>query len=101
MKLVPEHINELNQFTQGLNPKAAMSIGQVSQIIKWFSDLGIERSRYSIDDKLNITVNGWLNLRNTNITRLPDNLTVNGNLDLSNTNITSLPDNLTIKGDLY
>ncbi|MFA5153661.1 MAG: hypothetical protein WC554_13965 [Clostridia bacterium] len=114
-------ITETQNFTRGLEPKAAMSIGQVSQIHKWFSDLGIERSRYSIDDKLNITVkgdlylsntkitrlpdnltvNGGLYLRNTKITSLPDNLTVNGGLDLSNTNITSLPDNLTVKGNLY
>ena len=80
MKLVPEHINELNQFTRGLDPKAAMSIGQVSQIHKWFSDLGIERSRYSIDDKLNITVNGGLSLRNTKITSLPDSLKVKGDI---------------------
>ena len=100
MKLVPEHINELNQFTRGLDPKVAMSIGQVSQIHKWFSDLGIERSKYSIDDKLNITVEGSLNLSNTKITSLPDNLrTVNGSLDLSYTNITSLPNNLrTVNG---
>lgn len=36
-----------------------------------------------------ITVGGWLYLRNTGITSLPDNLTVGGSLDLSDTGITS------------
>ena len=43
---------------------------------------------------------GWLDLRGTNITQLPDNLTVGGWLDLSGTNITQLPDNLTVGGSL-
>jgi hypothetical protein len=43
---------------------------------------------------------GWLNLRGTGITSLPDNLTVGGWLDLSGTGITSLPDNLTVGGSL-
>ena len=45
-----------------------------------------------------VTVGGYLYLRNTNITKLPDNLTVGGGLDLSDTNITKLPDNLTVGG---
>ena len=48
-----------------------------------------------------ITVGGWLDLRGTNITSLPDNLTVGGSLYLRGTNITSLPDNLTVGGSLY
>lgn len=44
---------------------------------------------------------GWLDLRGTQITDLPDNLTVGGSLDLSNTQITALPDNLTVGGGLY
>ena len=45
--------------------------------------------------------NGDLDLRNTQITALPDNLTVDGGLYLSNTQITALPDNLTVGGGLY
>ena len=41
---------------------------------------------------------GWLDLRGTQITSLPDNLTVGGGLDLRGTQITSLPDNLTVGG---
>ena len=48
-----------------------------------------------------ITVGGSLDLRDTNITSLPDNLTVGGSLYLAGTNITSLPDNLTVGGSLY
>ena len=47
-----------------------------------------------------ITVEGSLNLSNTNITKLPEGLTVGGSLDLSNTNITKLPEGLTVGGSL-
>ena len=49
----------------------------------------------------NLTVGGYLDLRGTGITSLPDNLTVGGYLDLEGcTGITSLPDNLTVGGYL-
>ena len=43
---------------------------------------------------------GWLDLRGTQITALPDNLTVGGSLYLSGMQITALPDNLTVGGSL-
>ena len=43
---------------------------------------------------------GYLDLRGTQITALPDNLTVGGYLDLRGTQITALPDNLTVGGSL-
>ena len=48
----------------------------------------------------NLTVSGWIDLRGTQITSLPDNLTVGGWLYLRGTQITSLPDNLTVGGSL-
>ena len=48
-----------------------------------------------------VTVGGWLDLSDTNITELPDNLTVGGSLYLSNTNITKLPDNLMVDVNVY
>lgn len=48
-----------------------------------------------------IVINGFLDLRSSGITRLPNNLTVRGNLFLSKTGITQLPDNLTVEGSLY
>ena len=57
-----------------------------------------------VDGKLildSLTVDGSLNLRNTNIVELPDNLSVEGYLDLSKTNISKLPDNLSVGGYLY
>ena len=44
---------------------------------------------------------GYLDLRGTPITFLPNDLTVGGGLDLEDTPITSLPDNLTVGGYLY
>ena len=52
-----------------------------------------------IDGKINYK--GYLDLRGTGITSLPDNLTIGDSLDLEGcTGITSLPDNLTIGGYL-
>ena len=43
---------------------------------------------------------GFLDLRGTQITALPDGLTVGGSLDLEGTQITALPDGLTVGGSL-
>jgi hypothetical protein len=45
-------------------------------------------------------VGGWLDLRGTQITQLPEGLHVGGWLDLRGTQIASLPDNLTVGGEL-
>ncbi|HPI81825.1 MAG TPA: hypothetical protein PK122_01130 [Candidatus Paceibacterota bacterium] len=89
-------LNESLNFERGLDPKHSMKIGKRGLIIKWFSDLGIDESRYEILPDLSIKVNGNLDLSNTPITSLPDNLTIGGDLYLRNTQITSLPDNLTV-----
>ena len=94
----------LNNFTKGQDPKAAMQIGRRTEIIKWFNDLcdlEIAPSNYKIDDNLNITVEENLNLSYTNITELPDNLTVEGDLDIGHTNIIELPNHLIVYDDLY
>ena len=88
----------LNKFTRGQDPKAAMSVGNKAKIIKWFSDLEIKSDKYEIDDKLNITVKEDLNLSSSYITELPDNLTINGNLDLSYSKVLKLSDNLKVDG---
>ncbi len=93
-------LNESLNFERGVDPKHSMKIGKKALIIKWFSDLGIDESRYEILPDLSIKVNGNLDLSNTPITSLPDNLTVGGSLYLRNTQITSLPDNLTVGGGL-
>ena len=49
----------------------------------------------------NLSVGGWLFLRDSAITTLPDNLSVGGWLDLSGTAITTLPDNLSVGGSLH
>jgi len=52
-------------------------------------------------EKEDLNVEGDLDLRDTEITSLPDNLTVEGYLGLYGTQISSLPDNLTVGGSLY
>ena len=54
-----------------------------------------------IEENGKITVGGWLDLRNTNITELPDNLTVGGSLDLRGTEIKELPNNLMVDENIY
>ena len=99
MKLVREHINE--KFTEDSDPVADMEIGAKHLIHKWFESVRVDRSKYTIDDNLNIKVKGDLNLYNiTDITKLPDNLSVGGFLDLVGTNISELPDNLSVGGFL-
>jgi len=51
-------------------------------------------------EKKDLNVEGTLDLRDTEITSLPDNLTVKGDLDLKKTKISSLPDNLKVGGFL-
>jgi len=91
-------VYENMRFERGQDPKKSMGIGRKSLIKKWFDDLDVSPDDYTIDDKLNIKVGGYLDLRNTPITSLPDNLTVRRFLDLANTPITSLPDNLSVGG---
>ena len=91
-------LNESINFERGLDPKHSMKIGKKALIIKWFSDLGIDESRYEILPDFSIKIGRYLNLSNTQITSLPDNLSVGGDLNLSNTPITTLPDNLTVGG---
>ncbi len=66
-------------------------------LINYLNKFGIH---YTVETNGGLTVGGWLDLSDTNITSLPDNLTVGGGLDLRGTNITSLPDNLTVGGGL-
>ena len=48
----------------------------------------------------NLTVNGYLDCKDNELTKLPDNLTVNGRLSCSYNQLTELPDDLKVKGDL-
>ena len=96
MKLVRESIN----FERTGDPLRSLDIGSRALIHKWFESVGLSPDRYTIDDKLNITVRGSLDLSGTQITKLPDNLTVRGGLDLRGTQIKELPDNLTVGGFL-
>lgn len=48
-----------------------------------------------------MTIYGSLDLRKTNITRLPNNLKVYGSASLSQTKLEALPENLIIGGSLY
>ena len=56
---------------------------------------------FEIKDDGQISVVGYLDLRGTNITELPDNLKVGGYLFLGGTGITKLPDNLKVGGSLF
>ena len=98
MKLVRENINE--KFTEDSDPIEDIGIGSKHLIHKWFDSVGVDRSRYTIDDDLNIYFRGNLDLQRTRITKLPNNLKVGGWLNLEGTSIRELPDNLRVKGGL-
>ena len=65
---------------------------------EWLDNKNIS---YKLSPDGKITVGGYLNLRGTKITKLPDNLTVGVSLSLQGTKITKLPDNLIVGGYLY
>ena len=96
-----QYVFENMRFERGQDPKSSMGIGKRALIKKWFDDLAVSPDDYTIDDNFNINVGGYLNLRNTSITSLPDNLSVGRSLYLENTKITSLPDNLSVGGEIY
>jgi hypothetical protein len=98
MKLVREHINE--KFTEDSDPIQDMGIGSKYLIYKWFDSAGVDRSKYIIDNNLNIIVKGNLFLGGTQIKELPNNLSVRGYLDVWGTRIKELPDNLRVGGYL-
>ena len=74
-------VNE-NTFQRGRSVKATLGLGKRALIKKWFDDLGISSDKYVINDDLTIDYKNYLDLRNTNISELPDNLTVHGSLYL-------------------
>ena len=57
----------------------------------------MEYSKKQLEEMMKET-GGWLDLRGTQITSLPEGLTVGGWLDLEGTQITSLPEGLTVGG---
>lgn len=61
--------------------------------MKEFIDLLEKKCAYFTVDGGKISVGGYLDLRGTGITTLPDNLSVGGSLGLEGTGITNLPDN--------
>ena len=62
----------------------------------------MKKTTYTLEElnKMMERNGGYLDLRGTNITTLPEGLTVGGFLDLRGTNITSLPEGLTVGGSL-
>ena len=98
MKLVKESLYET--FTQASDPIEDLGIGIRAQIKKWFKTWAPSVD-YEIDDEFNITIEDNLDLRGTQITKLPDNLSVGGWLDIRRTSITKLPDNLKVGESLY
>ena len=92
-------VYESISFERGKDPRKTMGIGMRVQIQQWFKTWA-PNVEYTIDDNLNVIVEGYLNLSGTQITELPDNLSVGGDLYLRWTQITKLPDNLSVGGYL-
>ena len=61
----------------------------------------IENNYLVVETVTRYDLSGFLDLRGTQITSLPDNLKVGGSLDLRGTQITSLPENLNVGGKIY
>ena len=93
MKLVREDLDEL-KWERG-DPYSTLGIGRKVQIEEWFRKWAPD-AEYTIDKDFNIRVEGFLYLRGTQITELPDNLIVDGYLDLYGTQVTELPEGLSV-----
>ena len=93
---------KVNEFVQSKEIKTDIGINVLykKSIDDWFDEWTME-AEYTIDDNLNIIVNGDLYLYNMNVTKLPDNLEVTGSLSLQKTKIIKLPDNLIVGETLY
>jgi hypothetical protein len=70
MNLVSESLNELYKFEKKSDPYTSLGIGQKYLITKWLDEMDVKK--YIINDNLTIDVNGYLNLYNRNLIRLPD-----------------------------
>ena len=93
-------IYETIGFKRDQNPYNKLDIGPKTIIDNWFKQW-VPDVDYEIDDNLNITVNGYLYLWDSKVTKLPDNLTINGSLWLKGSKITKLPDNLKVDKEIY
>ena len=93
-KLVNETLNEEYQEMND-NMFDGMDIGPRSIIEKWFKEWA-PKAEYTIDDNLNIKVDGYLQLWYLEVTWIPDNLKVGGSLHLKYTKITKLPNGLKV-----
>ena len=88
------------RFSEEGDPIEDLGIGQRALIRKWF-ETWAPKAQYTIDDDLNIRVNGNLDLYGTQIKDLPDISSVGENLYLSGTPIKELPNTLKVKGKIF
>jgi hypothetical protein len=104
MKLVSEHINEFKQGQDPYKTMGMGYTGRVNdwadQINNFYiQDGGYERpltSKTMRFNKNSVEIFHPININGSNINWLPDNMTIHGFLDIENTNITKLPINLKI-----
>jgi hypothetical protein len=87
IKLVSE---SLNSFIRNQDSVKSLGLGYEGKIRSFFRQYNIPDGIYEVKEDGEIVFNTRLNLRDTNISELPDNLTINGGLELSYTNIEDL-----------
>lgn len=88
-------------FTRGRTPERSLNIGKKGIIDQWFA-LHVPGVNYEVDDDLNITAFGSLNLcLSSSCNSIPDNLTVHGSIIMYNQPLKKLPKNLNVHTSLY
>jgi hypothetical protein len=98
-KLVKESLNEFLGGLGALNRGKMKSFKNQCDI--WFKKFA-PSVKYSINDKMIITVNGSLYLYKAQVNSLPGNMYIKGELNLKHaTNFSDLPEKLRVDGNVY
>ncbi|MFW6311274.1 MAG: hypothetical protein ACOC1K_03460 [Nanoarchaeota archaeon] len=93
--------DSLNEFERGTDPKRALGISTRAKLEDWAEEAGIPTDKYVITDDLRLVVNNNLDLRGTNVDKIPEKLHVEGSLFIGRSNINSLPHDLIVGGNLF
>ena len=98
LKLLPVGLIVNGYFEMTNMPSCRLS--RDLKVKKYFKTDSLKNDDVAFLPKCSIIIDGNLNLKNSKITKLPDNLKVTGDLSISD-NVKSLPKQLVVDNDLY
>jgi hypothetical protein len=93
------NVLESIRFERTGDVKKGLSLGKRERIHRWFREW-VPDVEYEIRDDLSVYVEGSIDLKGSQVTRLPENMSVEGTLDLRYSDVTQLPEGLSVGGTL-